>query len=261
MTSRWLFDLGNTRLKCAPLHADGRPGEAFAISHRDSDVASAMAQLLPAHIEVAYLASVASPEVRMRVLEALCRQCRRISIARTQARFGAVRIAYAQPEKLGVDRFLALLGVHARGEGDALVVGVGTAMTIDLIAGGGRHIGGRIAPSPTLMRESLHARVPQLPTDGGVYREFADDTADALAAGCDGAALGLIQRSLDAARDALGATPALHVHGGGGESLLPMLAGARWSPALVLEGLAAWAAVECSPDDPGTDALATIAGC
>lgn len=259
--TRWLFDLGNTRLKCAPLDANGRPGESFAISHRDTDIASAMAQLLPAHIEVAYLASVASPEVRASVLEALCRQCRRISLARTQSRFGGVSVAYVQPEKLGVDRFLALLAVHARSAGDALVVGVGTAMTIDLIARGGRHIGGRIAPSPTLMRQSLHARVPQLPLAGGEYRPFADDTADALASGCSGAAIGLIQASVDAARSALGRTPALYLHGGGGEPLLPMLDDARWCPALVLEGLAVWASPESPPDDPGTGMLATIGGC
>src|SRR3546814_13547994 len=31
--SRWLFDLGNTRLKCAPLDAAGRVGPVHAIAH------------------------------------------------------------------------------------------------------------------------------------------------------------------------------------------------------------------------------------
>ena len=31
----WLFDLGNTRLKCAPLHVDGSIGETLAIAHDD----------------------------------------------------------------------------------------------------------------------------------------------------------------------------------------------------------------------------------
>ena len=30
--AEWLFDLGNTRLKCAPLE-DGRVGEGFAVAH------------------------------------------------------------------------------------------------------------------------------------------------------------------------------------------------------------------------------------
>lgn len=242
--SAWLFDLGNTRLKCAPLQADGRVGETLALPHREEDVAAALAEALPARIEVAYLASVAAPGLRLAVLDALTARCARIAIARTQARLGAVRIAYAEPRKLGVDRFLALLGAHARGEGAALICGVGTALTVDLIDADGRHLGGRIAPSPTLMREALHWRASQLPESGGDYRDFADDTEDALASGCDGAALALIERSLDAAEQRLGRRPHLLLHGGGAQALQPYLAEAVPAPGLVLDGLAIWAAVE-----------------
>ena len=242
--SAWLFDLGNTRLKCAPLRPDGRPGETIALPHREEDVAAALAEALPSRVDVAYLASVASPGLRVAVLDALAARCGRISIARTQSRFGPVRIAYAQPHKLGVDRFLALLAVHAQGGGDALVCGVGTALTIDLIDRDGRHLGGRIAPSPTLMREVLHARAPQLPEAGGAYVDFAADTEDALASGCDGAALALIERSLDAAREALGRTPRLLLHGGGSDPLAARLPNATQVATLVLDGLAIWAGAE-----------------
>ncbi|AWV06334.1 type III pantothenate kinase [Marilutibacter maris] len=243
---RWLFDLGNTRLKCAPLRADGGVGEVLALPHRIEDVAAAMDAALPARFEVAYLASVASPELTATVLDALSRHCGRISCARTQPRFAGMTIAYARPHKLGVDRFLALVALHRRG-GPALSCGVGTALTVDLLDAGGRHLGGRIAPSPALMREALNARAAQLPVSGGDYREFAADTEDALASGCDGAALALIARSVEEAARLLGSKPPLHVHGGGGERLLPMLPSARWSPGLVLEGLAHWATAELDP--------------
>lgn len=242
--SRWLFDLGNTRLKCAPLSDDGRSGDAIAIAHGVEDAAVALAEALPARIDVAYLSSVASPEITARVLAQLGRHCRRISQARTQSEFAGVRIAYAQPHKLGIDRFLALLAVHARGDGPTLVCSVGTALTLDLIDRDGRHLGGRIAPSPALMREALHARALQLPVRGGRYDEFAADTEDALASGCEGAALALIERSLDVARRQLGQAPILRLHGGGGEGLLTRLPMAQWSPGLVLDGLAVWAGVE-----------------
>lgn len=242
--SAWLFDLGNTRLKCAPLGADGRAGDAVALPHREDDVAAALAQLLPGRIDVAYLASVAHPGLRVAVLDALSARCGRISLARTQRSFGAVRIAYADPRKLGVDRFLALLAAHDRFHDAALVCGIGTALTIDLIDADGRHLGGRIAPSPTLMREVLHARAPQLPETGGEYIDFAADTEDALASGCDGAALALIERSLDAARNRLGREPKLILHGGGADGLATHLANATQVATLVLEGLAQWAAVE-----------------
>lgn len=243
--STWLFDLGNTRLKCAPLRADGSRGEALAISHRDTDVTAALAQLLPARIEVAYVASVACERLRVTVLDALVAHCTRISLARVQPRFGEVRIAYPQPHALGVDRFLALLAVHARADEAALVCGVGTALTIDLLDRGGQHLGGCIAPSPTTMREALHARAPQLPAHGGEpHPLFADNTRDALAAGCEGASLGLIEHSLVAARQQLGAAPALYLHGGGAAALSARFPEARPLPGLVLDGLAIWAGVE-----------------
>ena len=242
--NRWLFDLGNTRLKCAPLRPDGQPGDVVAFAHRDLDLAAQLAQRLPVPIDVAYVASVASEPVRVALLDALSARCRRIVIARTQGSFAGVRVAYPQPQRLGVDRFLGLVAAHARGDGAALVCGVGTAMTLDLIDGDGRHRGGRIAPSPTLMREALHARAVQLPATGGHYRPFADNTADALTSGCEGAALALIERSLDGARDEIGAMPRLLMHGGGSEALLPRLENATHVPALVLEGLARWAAAE-----------------
>lgn len=240
----WLFDLGNTRLKCAPLAADGSVGPSIALPHHHEDVAAAMAQHLPARIDVAYVASVARPELRVAVLEALVARCGRIAVARTQPRFGAVRIAYADPRKLGVDRFLAIVGAHARAQGAALVCGVGTALTVDLVDKDGLHRGGRIAPSPTLMREVLHARAPQLPEQGGHYADFAADTEDALASGCEGAGVALIAQSLEAAERVLGARPRLFLHGGGSEALAPHLHNATEVATLVLEGLAQWARVE-----------------
>jgi type III pantothenate kinase len=239
--SEWLFDLGNTRLKCAPLQGDGAIGAVVGIDHDGAAFAPGWEALLPERIDAAFACSVAAPGLMLALLDALTRRCGRISIARTQAALAGVRIAYPQPHRLGIDRFLALLAAHARAPQPWLVVGVGTALTIDLLAADGRHHGGRIAPSPTVMREALHARASQLPLTGGEYVEFAVDTTDALASGCEGAALGVIDRSVTAATTLLGEPPRLLLHGGGAHALLPRLHHAGHAPALVLEGLARWA--------------------
>ena len=244
--SAWLFDLGNTRLKCAPL-IDGKVGEVLALPHREADLADALATALSSRIDVAYVASVANESLRVALLQALTQRARRISLARTQKAFAGFRIAYAQPHKLGVDRFLAMLAASERGEGPVLLCGVGTALTIDLVDAQARHLGGRIAPSPTLMREVLHARAPQLPEEGGRYAEFAGDTEDALASGCEGAALALIESSREAAHRLLGEHPKLLVHGGGVDSLMERLPDASRAASLVLEGLAIWARVDSTP--------------
>ena len=238
--SDWLFDLGNSRLKFAPLHADGSVGEMAGIAHDGQAFPAGWDTLLPPRIEAAHVASVAAPALRVRLLDALAVRSSRIGLAATQRRWNGLEIAYAEPARLGVDRFLALLAAHARG-GAWLVVGVGTALTVDLVDAAGRHHGGRIAPSPTLMREALHGRARQLPAQGGAYREFADDTDGALASGCLGAALALVERSREAARHLFGDAPGLLLHGGGAAELSPHLADAVTDPALVLRGLAQWA--------------------
>lgn len=235
----WLFDLGNTRLKAAPLLGEGRIGETIAFAHAGE--ADAIAGMALPQGEVACVASVAGSGVTTALLDRLARQFGRISIARTQSRCDGLRIAYAEPARLGVDRFLALLAARGRSTDPALVVGVGTALTIDLVDADGLHRGGRIAASPALMRAALHARARQLPEHGGQYREFADDSDDALASGCEGAAIALVQRSLDHASALLGTTSRLLLHGGGADGLLPHLATAEPAPGLVLEGLARWA--------------------
>lgn len=235
----WLFDLGNTRLKCAPLVGDAA-GRVQALAYDDAPGADALAALLPARLPRAYVASVAGDAATATLLDALTARTRQIVRVRTAAAFDGLRIAYAEPARLGVDRFLAL--VAARGLGDVLVCGVGTALTVDLLEADGTHAGGAIAPSPTLMRQMLQARMPQLPAGGGRDVGFAGDTLDALASGCEGAALGLVERARTAARARLGRSVHVVLHGGGAAALAGRVAGAQLRHDLVLAGLARWAA-------------------
>ena len=244
----FLFDLGNTRLKYAALRDDGSPGDVVAVAHDGETLPADWDAALPARFEAAALTMVGSVALRARLLDALTARCGRISIARTVTAFGGLRIAYPQPESLGADRFLAMLGARARSTlahdtRPWLVVGIGTAITLDLIDADGLHRGGRIAPSPALMREALHGRAAQLPEHGGECVAFADNTLDALRSGCDGAALALIERGLRDAEALLGAAPALILHGGGVDALPGLRGDATHAPGLVLEGLAAWATI------------------
>ena len=79
------------------------------------------------------------------------------------------------------------------------------------------------------------------------YAELANDTDDALTSGCDGAAVALIERSLQHAARTLGMPVCLLVHGGGAPPLLPLLPTAEFRAALVLDGLATWATHSAAP--------------
>ncbi|MCL7715338.1 type III pantothenate kinase [Stenotrophomonas mori] len=242
--SDWLFDLGNSRFKFAPL-LGGDAGAVQAWPHGAEAMTAAALEALPQG-GTAWVASVAAPALTATVLEILRARFQRVEVAHTRAECAGVRIAYARPQRFGVDRFLALLAARSAAR-PVLVVGVGTALTLDLMDARGRHLGGRIGASPTTMREALHARAVQLPATGGDYHEFASDTDDALASGCDGAAVALVERSLRHGAALLDAAPALVLHGGGAGPLAPLLPDAELRPTLVLDGLARWAVHAAAP--------------
>jgi len=238
----WLVDLGNTRLKLAradatqarwkgawPLDSASLPDEVRAL------LAASTAGTR------AWLASSSDPLRR----DSLCAEMAMLGMdvrsVATQAHCRRLRIAYAEPSSLGVDRFLALLAATERDDGPWLVVSVGSALTVDLLAADGRHVGGVIALSPGLHRQALAARIPHLDVPGGVVTTFADTTAEAMASGAHLAALGLIEHSFAEAQAQLGSKPTLLVTGGGAEALLPQLADAVHVPMLVLDGLALYA--------------------
>lgn len=241
--SDWLLDLGNSRLKLAVLERGELRGLP-ALAHAEPGFDTALAQALEAlpRARRAWLASVAAADLSERVRAIVHRLGVPCETAFTRAELAGVRIAYAEPQALGVDRFLALLAAHRRGPGPWLIVGVGTAITIDLLDAGA-HRGGLIAPSPALMRRALARQAHQLDVADGLPVDWAGNTADALAGGVHAAALGMIERCHARAAAQLDAAPRLLLAGGGAPDLLPALAlPAQFLPELVLEGLAVYAA-------------------
>jgi type III pantothenate kinase len=240
---QWLIDLGNSRLKCAALDAQGKREPMFAIGHDQPDPMSALLQRLgeTGARDAAWLASVASAERTVALTQALQDAGLNVHRIHTQAALGKLRIAYPDPSRLGVDRFLALLAASERNDGPWLVVSAGSALTVDLLDQSGLHLGGMIAPMPAQMRAALAQQFTQLDLPEGQARDFADNTADAIASGTRAALLGLLERALRKARQRLGATPTLLVSGGGAEFLADLDHPQTVNlPALVLDGMASY---------------------
>ncbi|MFT3807164.1 type III pantothenate kinase [Arenimonas sp.] len=232
----WLIDLGNTRLKLAALQPDGRAGEVRACTHAEA-VVEGLEGIAAG--DVAHLASVADARITGDVERALDGRGVRVRRVRSEAQCGRLRIAYAAPERLGVDRFLALLAASERSDGPHLIVSVGSALTVDLLAKDGQHIGGLIAATPAHQRRALAERFPVLDVADGEIVDFACDTDDAVVSGVQAAALGLIERGLRQATMRLGEPARLLVTGGGAADLgdlsplRPIML-----PNLVIDGLA-----------------------
>ena len=242
-----LLDLGNTRLKWA-LH-DGSATLAHGAAAWHEDVANALSAAWPGlpPTAAAFGASVVDAERERLIARSVATAFGRdVTWLRTPAEACGVRNAYAEPQRLGVDRFLAMVAARADGIAPCVLAGVGTALTLDALAADGRHLGGLIAPGPRLMQQSLLGATAQVrPAHAGAIVEAADNTADAVASGCWLAAAALVERFAARMAPALGGAPALRLGGGDAETLRPLLA----TPAQlvhdgVLRGLAAWAAAQ-----------------
>ncbi|MGH8447438.1 MAG: type III pantothenate kinase [Solimonas sp.] len=232
-----LIDIGNTRLKWA-LARDGMFAEHGAVLH-EGEPARVIGALPAARVESAWLAHVTGAAHE----ESLCAAVHAhygvaTQIARTAPAWQGLRNAYREPQRLGVDRWLAMVAAWHEARGAACVIDAGTALTADAIAADGRHLGGIIAAGlETQQRAVLGAtrfatRSFESAYDGG----FGDDTETCVRQGAMLACLGAIDR----ARLLAGPAALCLLTGGDATMLLPYL-GDGWThrPFLVLEGLRA----------------------
>lgn len=62
---------------------------------------------------------------------------------------------YKHPQRLGIDRWLAMLGTRQYSQANALVVDAGTALTVDAIDSNNQHLGGYIVPGLLMAEQAL----------------------------------------------------------------------------------------------------------
>ena len=148
-----------------------------------------------------------------------------------------VRNAYHEPQRLGADRWVALLAAHALTQQNCYVVDCGTALTIDALAADGQHLGGVIIPGMRLMRESLYRETRQIPPETGEPQLLAHSTSN----GVWGGALYAVAASIDGITqrmEAAGGAGIRILTGGAAASVLPYLqATYRVEPDLLFKGL------------------------
>jgi len=236
-----LVDIGNTNLKWA-VSESGSLGEMRTVRHHGGlpiDLHAAWEPLTPPR---RILVSNVGGARLAGALERVCRSYwdREPLFVTPEPNAYGVTIAYAQPERLGVDRWLALIAAHRICAGPVLVIDAGTAITYDLLLGDGRHLGGLIVAGIEMMRAGLLAgtRIPRVEPE-----ELADprttDTGTAIAVGSIQAPAALAERLFDRLTDQAGRAPECILAGGDAERLIPVLSlPIRQKPDLVLQGLA-----------------------
>lgn len=151
-----LLDQGNTRLKWRLLRSGADVAGAGSGAGGLADAADCIAACGGATaLQAVLVASVAAPETTRQLLcdsEGLFGLVPHHLVAIRQC--GGLKNGYLEPDRLGVDRWLAMLGARDSGAESFLVVDAGTAVTIDAVMGG-VHRGGYILPGLSMQRESL----------------------------------------------------------------------------------------------------------
>lgn len=221
---RLLLDLGNSELKWAwqgqGVWLSGRGRSVFDAEHEPEEI---------------LLAATGDPTALIDALNE--RWPVRVWRVRSQAESGRLKNSYQEPERMGVDRWLAMLAGAQLSEGAFAVLDLGTALTADFVDSGGQHQEGWIAPGQELMQTSVLRETAEVANaaQGGT------DTRTALAHGCINAVAGFARQAMTRARELLGDDAPLFVCGGWA-SLVPESADTRIRhvPDLVLRGLAQW---------------------
>ncbi|MDB5800814.1 MAG: type pantothenate kinase [Rhodocyclales bacterium] len=227
------IDAGNTRIKYAG--HDGRAHAEWLFHDAMSSNVSAQLVLPPGFAPQRVIAvSVASADVNAHIERQLAQWPVTVEWFHASEICDGLRNAYEDPAQLGADRWAAAIGAWNRVKGACLVVGAGTATTIDIIAADGVFAGGCILPGLAMMQRSLASGTAALPLAAGTFTDVPRNTADAIFSGCLNAQLGAIARM----RAGLPAFAPVLLAGGAGEALIDGIAGpVERVPRLVLEGL------------------------
>ncbi len=231
MSTFLALDIGNTRLKWA-LYAAPHPGAVLltqgavfleTIDHLAEGDWKALAA------PTSMLGCVVAGEaVRRRVEEQLELWDIEPRWVVPSAHAGGVVNGYDHPNRLGADRWTALIGARHRvlahgAPRPALVVMVGTAVTVDALDAEGRFVGGLILPGFGLMLRALEMGTAGLKAPTGEAVDFPTNTSDALMSGGAHAIAGAIERMQRRLHERTSQEPELLMSGGAAVKLEPIV--------------------------------------
>jgi type III pantothenate kinase len=245
-----LIDAGNTRVKWQLWEGPVLRGQG-ALSLE-------AASTLPEGPGALFLSSVLRPGLESELLRAMEAQGWTLAYRAASAHaFPGLVPGYLEPARLGVDRWLALVALKARGRLPAVAVDAGSALTIDCLSPEGRHEGGWIVPGLTLAQRALFQGTDGVRGEGGWQWDASQapprHTAAAVAQGLLQQAMAFIAEAAQQGAMRWGPRPIIVLTGGDGEALLPGLRhrlphhALELAPALVLEGLRALGEIHCGP--------------
>ena len=190
-----LIDQGNSRTK-AKLYHQGE-FSTVAMTELTADQWQQIDQVL--------IASVASVGQQQQ-LQHIIPPTTPVRWLRSSAHAFGITNSYPLPEKLGIDRWLAMLGAALLYPAQSvLVIDAGTAVTMDWLDADGMHAGGWILAGLQTQQRILVAATAQVDADSVSLQALqpATSTTAAVAEGAKAAVLGAVQQAISLRPDAM----------------------------------------------------------
>jgi type III pantothenate kinase len=241
------MDVGNSRIKWGVLE-DGQIRRTGHISReriRDKGL-QVITTKIPRRVDEVFVSNVAGTSFATRLSGVVGMHCEcDVRFARTARSGWGVTNGYTQPRRMGVDRWVAMIGAFAELKSACVVVDVGTAMTIDALDDEGQHLGGQIVAGVATMANALATAasdIPEVkPAPGRGQADlamFAHNTAAAVREGAQNAVAGAVDRAIQTLRSNA-YKPVVVLTGGDASRILNALCETPLHrPHLVLQGLA-----------------------
>ena len=157
-----------------------------------------------------------------------------------------LRVALERPDMVGVDRLLDAVAANClRGAGrPAVVIDVGSAITVDLVSADGVFRGGAIAPGIGMSAQALHTFTDLLPlVDMSELVEpppaLGTSTVAAMQSGLYWGAVGMIRQLTQELTAGMARPPHVFLTGGAGPAVAELLGPeTQYIPHLTLAGIA-----------------------
>ncbi len=242
-----LLDVGNSRIKWGVLD-DGeirRTGHISQERIREKGL-QVLTTRLPRRVGQVFVSNVAGTSFATRLSGVVGMHCDcDVRFARTEKRGWGVTNSYTQPRRMGVDRWVAMVGAWAEVGASCLVVDAGTAVTLDAIDDDGVHLGGQIIPGVATMAAALSSNTSDIPLvrpapgrKGADLQMFGHNTAAAVREGAQNAVAGAVDRAIRTLQSSA-YDPEIVLTGGDASRILNALSETPMHrPHLVLQGLA-----------------------
>ncbi|PIB50948.1 pantothenate kinase [Pseudomonas sp. 2995-1] len=239
------LDCGNSFIKWRVLDSSGVNASAEGVAGSDAALIDSLLALPELLLTRCRLVSVRAKEETEKLVEALVETFGvAVTSAASAREVAGVRNGYEDFERLGLDRWLAMLGGFKLASGACLVLDFGTAATADFIAEDGEHLGGFICPGMSLMRNQLRTHTRKI-RYGDAAAERALEclspgrtTVEAVERGCALMLRGFVLTQVELARSYWGDDFSIFLTGGDADLVLGSVPQARLVPDLVFVGLA-----------------------